>query len=85
MIGVWWFSFSGKIVVQNRQNQKASISMSANEVKTSMKEGALACILLASLEGEEKPEIKDLRVICEYPDVFPDDIPSLPLMREVEF
>ncbi|XP_019429961.1 PREDICTED: uncharacterized protein LOC109337438, partial [Lupinus angustifolius] len=60
-------------------------SMSANEVNTSLKEGSLAYILLASLGVEKKSEIKDVPVVCEFPDVFPDEIPNLPPVREVEF
>ena len=29
--------------------------------------------------------IEDLSVICEFPDVFPDDLPRLPPDRDVEF
>jgi hypothetical protein len=31
------------------------------------------------------PEIKDIPVVCEFPDVFPDDLPGLPPERDVEF
>jgi hypothetical protein len=31
------------------------------------------------------PEIKDIPVICEFPDVFPEDLPGLPPERDVEF
>jgi hypothetical protein len=31
------------------------------------------------------PEIKDILVVCEFPDVFPDDLPGLPPERDVEF
>jgi hypothetical protein len=31
------------------------------------------------------PEIKDIPVVCEFPDVFPEDLPRLPPEREVEF
>jgi hypothetical protein len=31
------------------------------------------------------PEIKDIPVVCEFPDVFPEDLPGLPLERDVEF
>jgi hypothetical protein len=30
-------------------------------------------------------EICDILVVCEFPDVFPDDLPGLPPNREVEF
>jgi len=29
--------------------------------------------------------IKDISVVCEFPDVFPDDLPGLPPDRDVEF
>jgi hypothetical protein len=29
--------------------------------------------------------IQDIPVVCEFPDVFPDDLPGLPPDREVEF
>jgi hypothetical protein len=31
------------------------------------------------------PEIQDILVVCEFPDIFPEDLPGLPLERDVEF
>jgi hypothetical protein len=31
------------------------------------------------------PEIQDIPVVCEFPDVFPEDLPGLSLERDVEF
>jgi hypothetical protein len=31
------------------------------------------------------PEIQDILVVCEFPDVFPEDLSGLPLARDVEF
>jgi hypothetical protein len=31
------------------------------------------------------PEIQDIPVVCEFPDVFPEDLPGLPRERDVEF
>jgi hypothetical protein len=31
------------------------------------------------------PEIQDIMVVCEFLDVFPEDMPGLPLERDVEF
>jgi hypothetical protein len=31
------------------------------------------------------PEIQDIPVVCEFPDVFPEHLPGLPLERDVEF
>jgi hypothetical protein len=29
--------------------------------------------------------IEDIRVTCDYPDVFPDDLPGMPPKRDIEF
>ena len=29
--------------------------------------------------------IEDIRVVCEYSDVFPDDLPGMPPKRDIEF
>ncbi|KAG8474923.1 hypothetical protein CXB51_031618 [Gossypium anomalum] len=39
--------------------------------------------VLDDKELEKKPE--SVPVICEYPDVFPEELPGLPPVREVEF
>jgi hypothetical protein len=31
------------------------------------------------------PEIQDIPIVCEFPDVFPEDLPGLPPERDVEF
>jgi hypothetical protein len=31
------------------------------------------------------PEIQNIPVVCEFPDVFPKDLPGLPPERDVEF
>ncbi|MCI92982.1 hypothetical protein A2U01_0114280, partial [Trifolium medium] len=41
--------------------------------------------MFASLMMEEKSEVGALSVVCEFSDVFPEDISDLPPEREVEF
>ena len=38
----------------------------------------LSCAIQATTLG-------DIPVVCEFPDVFPDELPSLPPNRDVEF
>ena len=38
-----------------------------------------------TLEDEERPDIDLPRVVCEYVDVFPDELPGLPPQRVVVF
>jgi len=34
---------------------------------------------------EVSPDLASIPVVCEFPDVFPEDLPGLPLDRDVEF
>ncbi|XP_024958955.1 uncharacterized protein LOC112499921 [Cynara cardunculus var. scolymus] len=36
-------------------------------------------------KGDVKKTVSDVSVVCEFPDVFPEDLPSLPPDRQVEF
>ena len=38
-----------------------------------------------TLEDEERPDLDLPRVVCEYVDVFPDELPRLPPQRVVDF
>jgi hypothetical protein len=36
-------------------------------------------------EDSKKIALEDIPVVCEYPDIFLDDLPGMPLDRDVEF
>ncbi|XP_072980902.1 uncharacterized protein [Typha angustifolia] len=59
--------------------------ISACEAYRLLKKGCTG--VLASLSGDIDKQIKleDVRVVREFPDVFPDDLPGLPPDREVTF
>ncbi|CAN6480859.1 unnamed protein product [Victoria cruziana] len=38
-----------------------------------------------AVEGVIVSDVREIPVVCEYPDVFPEELPGLPLRREVEF
>ncbi|XP_058762351.1 uncharacterized protein LOC131635724 [Vicia villosa] len=42
-------------------------------------------LLVLSKEPSVRMELSEIPVVCEFPDVFPEDITSLPLEREAEF
>ncbi|KAG5540501.1 hypothetical protein RHGRI_020647 [Rhododendron griersonianum] len=44
--------------------------------------GWLASLML---EEEDRMELGLLRIVCEYADVFPDELPGLPPQRELDF
>ena len=49
---------------------------------TSLKEDTQVYMILSNLEVETKVSMCDLPVVREFPEVFPEDISSLPLERE---
>lgn len=42
-------------------------------------------VMFASLKVEGEPKVTNQSVVCEFPDVFRDDISDLPPERKVEF
>ena len=37
------------------------------------------------VHAEASPDLASIHVVCEFSDVFPEDLPGLPPDREVEF
>ena len=50
-----------------------------------MKDEALVFLLMVTLSMESQAVIANFPVVCDFPEVFPDEIPSAPPEREVEF
>ena len=48
-------------------------------------DGILMFSLRASLSLENQAVIDKLQVVCDFPEVFPDEIPDVPPEREIEF
>ena len=42
-------------------------------------------VLPVAAHAEVVPDLTSIPVVCEFPDVFPEDLPGLPPDREVEF
>ena len=34
---------------------------------------------------KEEPSLSNIPIVCDYPDVFPEEFPRLPPRREIEF
>ncbi|KAJ9556252.1 LOW QUALITY PROTEIN: hypothetical protein OSB04_010866 [Centaurea solstitialis] len=48
--------------------------------------GTSYLVYLISDQGESKKKtVRDVPVVCEFPDVFPEDLPGIPPERQVEF
>ncbi|MCI40138.1 cellular nucleic acid-binding protein, partial [Trifolium medium] len=59
--------------------------MSSKEVKESLKEHTAIFAMFASLKLEGGVKMEEFPVVCEFPDVFPEDVSDVPPEREVEF
>ena len=42
-------------------------------------------VLPIAAHAEASPDLASIPVLCEFPDVFPKDLPGLPPDRDVEF
>ena len=45
----------------------------------------MANIVVAEKGKKKKVEVKDVPVVREFPQVFPDDLPGLPPSRDIDF
>ncbi|XP_052197226.1 uncharacterized protein LOC127804408 [Diospyros lotus] len=74
-----WVKFRGQ---GNPRNGKM---ISARKAEKLISQGSHGCIAYARLEEKEVPKLKEVRIVREYEDVFPEDLPGLPPPREIEF
>nr|KYP34847.1 hypothetical protein KK1_044140 [Cajanus cajan] len=42
-------------------------------------------LILSSMEAKEEADLKNIAIVQNFPEVFPNDIPGLPPDREIEF
>ena len=40
---------------------------------------------VATVNQMKGMQLEDIKVVCEYPDVFPEDLPGMPPDRDIEF
>jgi len=66
-------------------NPTESLFLTAKQTKTLLMEGAFGFVMLFNINGEENSKMEELPVVCEFSDVFPEDILRLLPPREVKF
>ena len=59
--------------------------MTARQVEMFLRENAQVFMVFTSLSGGSERMITNLLVVCDFPEVFPEDISDLPSECEVEF
>uniref|UniRef100_A0A392QGY8 Cellular nucleic acid-binding protein n=2 Tax=Trifolium medium TaxID=97028 RepID=A0A392QGY8_9FABA len=77
-------NYCEKIVVFPKPEENLQL-MSGKEVAESLKEHAEMFVMFATLKLEGGVKMEELPIVCEFPDVFPEDVSDVPPEREVEF
>ena len=55
------------------------------QTKRLLKQGCEAYLAHVTDVKQETPELQDIPVVNEFPDVLPEELPGLPPDREIEF
>ncbi|XP_021996393.1 uncharacterized protein LOC110893604 [Helianthus annuus] len=76
---------SGKHVTIYGEKGGNPIICSMMKAHKLMKHGCKAFMIYANEPEKELSKIGDVPVVCDFEDVFPDDLPGMPPEREVEF
>ena len=92
ILGMNWLEFNrvhlncfAKTVIFPEAVGVENLTMTARQVQEAMEDGAKVFMLLASLDATGKVWGGELPVVCDFPEVFPEDVGELPPEREVEF
>ncbi|XXG82454.1 hypothetical protein AAC387_Pa10g0401 [Persea americana] len=72
------------LIFQGDKKKRKTQTVSALKVKRMIRGGCEAFIAFIS-EDQESQKLEDVPIAKEFPDVFPDDVPGLPPVRELEF
>jgi hypothetical protein len=82
ILGMNWLAQHKAII--NTDLRTIKLSHGHEEIKLSI---LVAVLVKPSRQVYEAivPEFQDILVVCEFPDVFPQDLPVLPPERDVEF
>jgi hypothetical protein len=77
--------FSKSVYFSSAKEESGAEFLSTKQLKQLERDGILMFSLMASLSMENQAVIDKLQVVCDFPEVFPDEIPDVPLEREVKF
>jgi len=77
--------FSKSVYFSSAEEESGAEFLSTKQLKQLKRDGIMMFSLMASLSIENQAVIDKLQVVCDFPKVFPDEIPNVPPEREVEF
>ncbi|XP_074297750.1 uncharacterized protein LOC141628517 [Silene latifolia] len=74
-----------RVSYQGDRKQTGVELISAMKMVNALKKGHQAFLCVVTTSNPSPPPLKDVPIVCEYPDVFPDELPGIPPERDVEF
>jgi len=75
--------FSKTVHFSSAEEESETEFLTTKQLKQLARDGILMFSLMMSLSVENQVVIDKLQVVCEFPEVFPDEIPDVPPDREV--
>ncbi|XVF50587.1 hypothetical protein PTKIN_Ptkin04bG0113500 [Pterospermum kingtungense] len=78
-------SGKSKFIFQRERCFLPSCVISAISAKNFLQKGCQAYLAYVVDTKMLEPTLENIPVVCEYPDVFPAELPGLPPNREIEF
>jgi len=77
--------FSKTVYFSSAEEESGAEFLSTKQLKQLERDGILMFSLMPSLSVENLAIIDKLQVDCDFPEVFPEEIPNVPLEKELEF
>ncbi|KAA3461997.1 DNA/RNA polymerases superfamily protein [Gossypium australe] len=71
--------------VESDEHDRSPVVMSYMSAERYVRKGYEAYLPFVMNAKETELRIESVLIVCEYPDVFPEELPGLPPVREVEF
>ena len=71
-------------VVLNLRQIIVELKLPSSENRMSLLMSSVSTLPVVA-HAEASPDLASIPVVCEFLDVFPEDLPGLPLDRDVEF
>nr|KYP35246.1 Transposon Ty3-G Gag-Pol polyprotein [Cajanus cajan] len=90
ILGMNWLS-ANRILIDcaNRRlifpQEEEELLISAGQAESWLRDGAECCLLLAMMSVETERVISEIDVVKDFAEVFRDEVPGLPPVREMEF
>ncbi|KAA3484615.1 DNA/RNA polymerases superfamily protein [Gossypium australe] len=79
----------GKYVLVNRvckyKQDRSPVVISSLLTQKYLRKGYEAYLAFVMNAKETELRIESVPIVCEYPDIFPEELPELPPVREIEF